>query len=129
VIVFELAFDIQRIVDALKLGATPVRVRGGRHFYVTREVSRSLDRVDRVSDWMASLLRLCDGLLSIEEIVPLLSPRLPDVENRLHEYVCMRLLKGAQTEKLIAIYRTARRTQDSHDGAGSASKFCAGHAA
>jgi radical SAM superfamily enzyme YgiQ (UPF0313 family) len=105
--VFELACDIQRIVDALKLGATAVRVRGGRHFYVTREVSRSIDRVDRVSDWMAHLLHLCDGLRSIEEIVPQLSPNLPEVDDRLHEYVCMRLLKGAQAEKLIAIYRSA----------------------
>lgn len=122
VIVFELACDIQHIVDALKLRRTPVRVRG-RHFYVTREVSRSIDRVDRVSDWMACLLRLCDGLRSIEEIVPQLSPNLPEVEGRLHEYVCMRLLEGAQAEKFIAIYRTARAPEESRDGTGSASKF------
>ena len=128
VIVFELAYDIQRIVDALKRGVTPVRVSGGRRFYVTREVSRNIDRVDRVSDWMACLLRLCDGLRSIKEIVPQLSPGLPEVAEHLHEYVCMRLLKGAQAEKLIVIYRTARATEDSHDCAGSASEFSAGDA-
>lgn len=128
VIVFELACDIQRIVDALKLGSTPVWVRG-RHFYVTRQVSRSIDRVDRVSHWMACLLRLCDGLRSIEEIVRQLSPNLPEVEDRLHEYVCMRLLEGAQAEKFIAIYRTARAPEDGYDSAGPASKFGLGGAA
>jgi radical SAM superfamily enzyme YgiQ (UPF0313 family) len=117
VVVFELACDIQSIVDALKIGSTPVWV-GGRHFYMTREVSRSIDRVDRVSDWMAGLLRLCNGMRSIEEIVLQLSPDLREVEDRLHEPVCLRLLEKAHTEKLIQIHRTAITTQDKPSTAG-----------
>jgi len=107
VIVFELDCDIQRVIDALKLGTRPVLVRG-RHFYITREVSRNIDRVDQVSHWMACVLRLCDGLRSIEEIVPQLSTDLPEVVERLHEYVCLRLLEGALAEEFVSIYRTAR---------------------
>src|SRR6266550_7306957 len=59
-VVFELAHDIQRIIDALKLQNKPVQSRS-RHFYVTRPVSASSTRIDRISNWMAYLLRLCDG--------------------------------------------------------------------
>ena len=128
VVVLKLSYDIQSIVDALKLRAEPVRVRGP-HFYVTREASAGTDRLVQVSDWMARLLRICDGRRSIEEIVRQLSAHLPEVEESLRKYVCMRLLDGAQTEKFIAIYRGARARKDTLDGAGSASKVSAGDAA
>lgn len=104
VFVIELTYDIQSIVDALKLRSKPVFERGP-HFYVTREVSAHIDRLDRVSDWMAFLLRLCNGRRRIEEIVQRLSANLPEVEESLREYVCVRLLVGAQAENLIDIYR------------------------
>jgi radical SAM superfamily enzyme YgiQ (UPF0313 family) len=116
VIVFELAFDIQRIVDALQNGSTPILVPGP-HFYVTREVSRSIDRVDRISDWMAWLLRLCDGRRNIAEIVSKLSSHLSEKEKPFHEYICMRLLAAAQDKKLINLYRV--NSAGNHDGIGS----------
>jgi hypothetical protein len=128
VVVLKLSHDIQSIVDALKLRTEPARVRGP-HFYVTREVSAGTDRLVQVSDWMARLLRICDGRRSIEEIVRQLSVHLPEVEESLRKYVCMRLLDGAQTEKFIAIYRSARATEDTLDSAGSRSKVSAGDAA
>lgn len=103
-IVLELSYDIQRIVDALKLRTAPAWVHGS-HFYVMREVSSEIDRVDRVSDWMACLLRLCDGRWSIKEIIPRLAPSLLGVEESFRDYVCVRLLRGALDEKLIEIYR------------------------
>jgi tRNA A37 methylthiotransferase MiaB len=117
VIILELLYDIQRIVDALKLRTKPVWVQGP-HFYVMREVSSEIDRVDRISDWMASLLRLCDGRWSIREIIPRLAPSLLGVEEPFREYVCMRLLRGALDERFIQIYRTVRSAED-HTSAGS----------
>lgn len=104
-VVIELGFDVQRIIDALKLQSKPVRERG-RYYYITREVSAGVDRLDRVSDWTACLLRLCNGRRRIDEIVPRLSENLRGVAKGLHEHVCMRLLAGAQNQKLIDIYRS-----------------------
>jgi hypothetical protein len=115
-IVVELSYDIQRIVDALKLRTKPVCERGP-HFYVTREVSAGIDRLDGVSDWMARLLRVCNGRLRIDEIVPRLSANLPEVEGPLRKYVCMRLLAGAQAQDLIDIYRIAPTTESKGDRA------------
>jgi hypothetical protein len=118
VAVLKLSYDIQSIVDALKLRTKPAWVRGP-HFYVTREVSAGTDRLVQVSDWMARFLRICDGQRSIEEIVRQVSAHLPEVEESLRKYVCMRLLDRAQAEKFIAIYRSARATEDTHDRSGA----------
>ena len=48
-------------------------------------------------------VRLCNGRRKIEEIVPLLSANLPEIEECSREYVCVRLLAGAQAENLIDI--------------------------
>jgi Radical SAM superfamily/B12 binding domain len=105
VIVMELSYDLQCIVDALKLRRKPDCERGP-HFYITRGMSAGIDRLDRVSDWMACLLRLCDGHKRIDEIVVRLSASLPDVKAPHRKYVCMRLLGGAHAQDLIDIYRS-----------------------
>lgn len=112
--VLQLSFEIQSIIVALKFRRKPVWVRGP-HFYITREVSRGTDRLDQVSDWMASLLRLCDGRRSIKQIIPRLSANLTEVEESLREYVCVRLLIGAHTENLIDIYRVASTDEGDKD--------------
>jgi radical SAM superfamily enzyme YgiQ (UPF0313 family) len=104
VTVIELAYDVQSIVDALKVRAEPVWKRGP-HFYITREVSAGIDRLDQVSDWMASLLRLCDGERDVKDIVEVLSAKLSGIAKPLRGYACMRLLAGAQTSELIDVYR------------------------
>jgi radical SAM superfamily enzyme YgiQ (UPF0313 family) len=114
VIVVELCHDIQSIIDALKLRSKPSRGRGP-HFYVMREVSAGIDRLVQVSDWMARLLRLCDGRRSIERVVPRLSANLPEVDEPLREYVCVRLLAGAQAENFIDIYRSVSATENSRN--------------
>ncbi len=116
--VIELTYDIQSIVDALKLQSKPVFERGP-HFYVTREVSTDIDRLDRVSDWIAGLLLLCDGRQRIEEIVPRLSASLREVQEPLREYVCVQLLAGAQDGGLIDIYRDASRAERNRARTGS----------
>ena len=105
-LVFELSHDIQRVVDALKVGKQPIRSPGAR-FYVTRPVSAAKARIDQISDWLAYLLRLCDGHRNVESIVKQLSSQLPEVQKSLRRHVCMRLLEGAQAQELIDVYRIA----------------------
>jgi len=105
IVAFELTHDVQRVVDALKLRHKLVRSRG-RHFYVTRPLSAANARIDRISNWMAYLLRLCDGRRSIRDVVQQLSAQLPEVPSSLRHYVGMRLLEGAQAERFIEVYRT-----------------------
>jgi radical SAM superfamily enzyme YgiQ (UPF0313 family) len=107
ILVFELDYDIQRIVDALKLQKKPVQSKD-RCFYVTRPRSPASARIEHISKWMAYLLRLCDGTRSVNAIVRQLSARLPEIEKCFGEYVCMRLLQGAEKEQFIEVYRTAR---------------------
>jgi radical SAM superfamily enzyme YgiQ (UPF0313 family) len=102
--VFELGCDIQRIVDALKLQKKPVRWRG-RHFYVTRPLSSTSTQIESVSNWMADLLRHCDGKHTVEDIVRQMFAHLCEVEKSLREYVCMRLLQGARKQQFVEVYR------------------------
>jgi hypothetical protein len=124
--VIELNYNIQTVVDSLKLQSRPVWERSP-HFYVTREVSAGMDRLDRVSDSMACLLRLCDGRHRIPEIAPRLSATLHDVKAPLREYVCLRLLSGAQAEQFIDIYRTASSTQNKRAHRGPHHDYSTAH--
>ena len=83
--------------------------------------------LDRVSDSMACLLRLCDGRHRIAEIVPRLSATLRDVKAPLREYVCLRLLSGAQAEQFIDIYRTASCTQNERAHTGPHHDYATAH--
>ena len=111
ILIFELAYDIQRIVAALKLQKKPVQSRG-RYFYVTRPLSAASTRIDQISNWMADLLRLCDGRRCVNAILRQLSGRLPEIQKSFREYVCMRLLQAAENEQFIEVYRTARDSVD-----------------
>ncbi len=104
VTVIELTYDIQSIIDALKARAEPIW-KLGPHFYITREVSAGVDRLDQVSDWMAGLIRLCDGKRDVKDIVKLFSSELSTIAKPLRGYACMRLLAGAQANELLDVYR------------------------
>jgi hypothetical protein len=108
--VVELKYDVQRIVDALRV-CKKASHRRGRYFYITRPVSPSNTRLDSISNWMAYLLRLCDGVHTVEDIVRQLSMQLRDVPKSHCEYVCMRLLRGAQKEHFIEVVRPVRNSK------------------
>ena len=102
--VIELNYNIQTVVDSLKLQSRPVWERRPHFLCYTRGVRwhgpfGSRVRLDGLPP------RLCDGRHRIAEIVPRLSATLHDVKAPLREYVCLRLLSGAQGEQFIDIYR------------------------
>lgn len=107
VVLVEISFDLQHIIDGLKRRTEPVWVQG-RQFYAVRnadDMGEEKGRADKVSDWMALLLQACDGRRDVGDVVHHLSARLLEVDEPLREYAGLRLLEGAQAEGLIEIYR------------------------
>jgi radical SAM superfamily enzyme YgiQ (UPF0313 family) len=107
ILVVELSFDLQQVIDRLKKRCKPVLVRG-RHFYAVRntdDMGNKKGRADRISDWMAWLLQACNGSRDIEEIIHFLSARLREIDEPQREYAVLRLLQAAHNEGFIEIYR------------------------
>ncbi|HEV2990343.1 MAG TPA: radical SAM protein [Candidatus Angelobacter sp.] len=107
VVVVEISFDLQHIIDGLKRRTEPVWVQG-RQFYAVRnadDMGEEKGRADKVSDWMALLLQACDGRRDVGDVVHHLSAKLLEIDEPLREYAGLRLLEGAQAEGLIEIYR------------------------
>jgi radical SAM superfamily enzyme YgiQ (UPF0313 family) len=102
--------DIQAVIDGLKCRSelSPARAR---HFYL---VGRS-GHVEEVSDWIACVLRNCDGRRTVRQVVKQLTDDLKEVEKSVREYVFLRLLQGAWEKGFIDIYRAAPTdTEASH---------------
>jgi hypothetical protein len=102
--VIELTYDVQRIIDALKLRTEP-EFAPGPHFYVTREAPSESESLETISDWVACLLRACDGSRSVEQVVKRLSGEIQDVDEDVREYAILRLLEGVHADGLIEIRR------------------------
>jgi hypothetical protein len=102
----ELPCDIQGAVDALRHRSEFGSV-GGRYYYVTREVTDGGESLDRISDWVASALRVCDGSRSMEQVVSQLAHEIPNIDIDVREYALMRLLEGLHADGLIEIFRPA----------------------
>jgi hypothetical protein len=102
--VIELSCDIQRVVDALKFCREPEWVRGP-HFYITEE--NGTDRLVRISKWLASLLRACDGQRNVSEVVRHMAGELSEIAQPLRAYAVIKLLEGAQNRGYLLVYRDA----------------------
>ena len=112
--VIELGCDIERVVDALRHQSEPAWVRG-LHFYVTREASAGSESLEMVSDWVACVLRACDGTRCVEQVVEELSCEISGVENDVREYAFVRLLEGVHADGFIEIYRVDSETEVGQD--------------
>ncbi len=109
--VVELGCDIQMVVEGLKQCREPEWVYSP-HFYVTQETPEGLNRLVRISSWMAALLRACDGRRTIESVARYLSDALTEVKQSMRGYVASQLIKGAREQGYIRAYRpvvTSRR--------------------
>lgn len=95
--------DIQAVIDGLKYRSALYPARA-RHFYV---LGRS-GRVEEVSDWVACVLRNCDGCRTIKQMVKQLTDDLKEVDRSVSEFVFVRLLQGAWGKGFIDIYRASR---------------------
>jgi hypothetical protein len=98
--------DIQALIERLRSRSesTPERAR---NFYV---VGRS-DRVEEVSNWIACVLRNCDGSRTLREVVRKLTDDLKEVDESISEYVFVRVLEGAWAKGFIDIYRPCLETE------------------
>jgi radical SAM superfamily enzyme YgiQ (UPF0313 family) len=105
--VVELQCNLQQIVEALK-SRTNLPLQGDRTFYAVREFSDGDRSLTKVSGWLAALIRACDGIRTIEEVVTQLSFDIPEIKDEGKSYVFVKLLQGAQAQGFVAIYRTNR---------------------
>src|SRR5215469_16930642 len=102
--IIEFSRDIQMLIQELRLGSG-LPLCYARRFYLKREVSPGIDRIEQISDWLACVLRRCDGLHNIGEVVGQLACDITEVDESLKDYALVRLLEGAQAEGFIEIYR------------------------
>jgi len=105
-VVLELRHDIQNVIEALKIGEKPF-ASTGRYYYITRPISPTVTQLEKISDWMARLLRSCDGKHTVQDITRRMCAHLPEVQKCLRKYVCLRMLEGARKKGLINIFREA----------------------
>ena len=111
--VVELQCNLHQIVEALKTRTNPP-LQHERTFYAIREFSDGDRSLTKVSRWLASLIRACDGTRTIEEVVTQLSFDIPEVKDEVKSYVFVKLLQGAQTQGFVTIYRTNRTESGSY---------------
>jgi radical SAM superfamily enzyme YgiQ (UPF0313 family) len=102
--VLELAFDIEQAIEGIK-SRTDAILERKTHYYTTCEVSPGRSRLVGISDWMAYVLRACDGLRTMKEVMAQLSRDIPEVDRAVRDYVFLRLLEGARAQGFINIYR------------------------
>jgi hypothetical protein len=105
--VIEISYDIQRVIDGLKSGADP-NVQPGTYFYATRETAAGKCRLMGISDWMYYLLRACDGLRTMKDVLAQLCADVPEIKEPSRDYAFLRLLQGAQAAGFVTIYRNAQ---------------------
>jgi hypothetical protein len=105
--VIELQWSLQKIVEALSSKAE-LSLDPDRSFYAIRESPDGDRTLTKVSNWLAFLIRACDGTRTIQEIVTQLSLDIPEVKEEVKSYVFVRLLQGAQTQGFVTIHRTNR---------------------
>jgi radical SAM superfamily enzyme YgiQ (UPF0313 family) len=105
--VIELQCSLQEIVEALSSKAKlPLDLVSS--FYAIRESPDGDRTLIKISNWLAFLIRACDGTRTIEEVVTQLSLDIPEVKEEVKSYVFVRLLQGAQTQGFVTIHRANR---------------------
>ena len=103
----ELRFDIQRVIEGLKSQTSPA-LQPGRYFYATRKVSKEKCRLVQISDWLAYLLRACDGTRNVAEVIAQLSSQITDIDETARDYAFLSLLQGAETQGFVQVYAGSR---------------------
>ena len=104
--VIELQCNLQEIVETLS-SKSERPLKTDRSFYVVRE-SNGDRSLTKISNYLASLVRACDGTRTIDEVLTQLYLDTPEISEELKSYFFVRLLQGAQTQGLISIYRTSQ---------------------
>lgn len=102
--VIEFPRDIQMLIQALRQDSR-LPSSHARRFYLRREVLPGIDKIEEISDWLACVLRNCDGRHNIGGVVEQLDRDITELEESVREYTFVRLLAGAHAEGFIEIYR------------------------
>lgn len=100
----EFPCDIQMLIQEF-LRESGLTSSYGRRFYLGREVSPGIHKIEQISEWLACLLRASDGRRNLGEVVEELDRDITELQESLREYTFVRLLAGAHKEEFIEIYR------------------------
>jgi radical SAM superfamily enzyme YgiQ (UPF0313 family) len=96
--------NIQMLIEELRVNSART-YSSARHFYLRREVSPGVHRIEQISDWLACVLRSSDGRHTIGEVVEQLDRDITELQESLRDYAFVRFLAGAHAEGFIEIYR------------------------
>jgi hypothetical protein len=110
--IVSLSCEVQPLIDALKSRSEPVWVMGNVD-YVTKELTTDTAQLVRVSDWVASVLRCCDGTLNIAEVIAYLKMTFTEIGCGSGDYLWPKLIDGIRQQGFIDIYRLACEGTDS----------------
>lgn len=119
--VFELEWDIQAIIEALKRAEPPAQARV-RKFYRTSEPDEDATRLIAVTPLVARALQTCDGRHTVKEFIAGLAECF-EGKARLRRLAARCLLEGIQKKGFIEMYRSASVADASQAGAGTNSEY------
>ena len=108
VYVFELEWDVERVVSALQKAEEPQELPGERMFYATRPISKESSRVVEIDPWGAFILRLSTGDLSVHEIVEEFARKhAADLPLPAHT-ICVSIIEALIQRGFIGCWRAAK---------------------
>lgn len=114
--------EIEGAIAAVRT-RTKLTQPGQDAFYVAGPADGGRFLLRRISDWTASLLRICEGQCNIERVVEQLSEELATLKEEHRRYACLKLVQGAQAEGLIEIWRTNSEAAGIQPGANGNEEY------
>ena len=103
--VVELDCSVKQITEALQ-SRLDLPLQCDKTLYGIREGMNGDRSLAEISGWLAAVIRACDGRRTIEKVVEQLAFDIPELKDDVRNYVLIKLLQGAQTQKFIDVYRT-----------------------
>ena len=101
--ILELECNLDEVIGAIAT-RTEAEQRGSV-LYATRVDELGTLRLVEISEWLAAVIKACDGSRTVARVLDRLADDLPQLDDEAKRYVSGRLLIGAQTAGFVGIYR------------------------
>jgi radical SAM superfamily enzyme YgiQ (UPF0313 family) len=111
--VVELSADLEAVIDAVTQ-CHPYEPRQGVHFYVVSQADTDDHPGFEVSQYLGAVVSLCDGHRTVGQVMEGLREQVSVTPASASNMAYECLLDKARSEGLIAMYRIASATGDSH---------------
>jgi radical SAM superfamily enzyme YgiQ (UPF0313 family) len=114
--------DLEAVIEAVKTRQT-YEPDAKKHFYLVSQEEVQKHPGYEVSHYLAGVLELCDGQMTIAQIMEGLPSKISVIPRSAATQVYEALLERARSEGLIAIYRMASEADASHPGRESIPEY------